>query len=112
MIWSFKRKRSSIGELLKYKARLCMHEEKQTKGLYCQNTHAPVVQSIIIRLIIVLVIINSQNYQHLDYVLACTQAPCNLELYIKIPTTFYVKNANEEEYYLNLIKNVCRTKKV
>ena len=32
--WSFKRKRNPIGELIKHKARLCVHGGKQVKSIY------------------------------------------------------------------------------
>ena len=32
--WSFKRKRNHTGELIKNKARSCVHGGKQTKGFY------------------------------------------------------------------------------
>ena len=77
-----------------------MYREKQTKGLDYWNTYIPVVKSITIRLIIVLAIINSWNYRYLDYILAYTQALYDSELCIKTPTSFHIKNANREEYYL------------
>ena len=42
-IWSFKRKCSPTGELLKRKARLCAHGEVQEKGIDRKNAPAPVV---------------------------------------------------------------------
>ena len=42
-VWSFKRKRNPMGELIKYKARLCVHGGRQVKGVDCWNTCAPVV---------------------------------------------------------------------
>ena len=32
-IWSFKRKRNPIGELIKHKVRLCIHGGRQVKGV-------------------------------------------------------------------------------
>ena len=45
-IWSFKRKRNPMDDLIKHKARLCIHRGKQVKGIDYWNTYAPVVQSI------------------------------------------------------------------
>ena len=53
-IWSFKRKRNPMGELMKHKARLCVHGGKQIKGIDFWNTHAPVVQSTTVRMMRVL----------------------------------------------------------
>ena len=42
-IWSFRQKRSPIGELIKHKARLCAHGRTQEKGVDYFNTFALVV---------------------------------------------------------------------
>ena len=43
LIWSFKYKRSSIGVLMKYIARLYVHRGIQEKGIDYFNTFIPVV---------------------------------------------------------------------
>ncbi len=43
LIWSFKRKHNPLGELLKHKARLCVHGGMQRKGIDYWHTYAPVV---------------------------------------------------------------------
>ena len=53
-VWSFKRKRDTIDELIKYKSRLCAHSGKQTKGIDFWNTHAPVFQSTAVRIMLIL----------------------------------------------------------
>ena len=42
-IWSFRRKRSPIGLLIKHKARLCIHGGMQEKGIDYFNTFVPIV---------------------------------------------------------------------
>ena len=71
-VWSFKRKRNPIGELIKHKARLCVHGGKQIKGVDYWNTYAPVVQQITTRIMLVLHQVNGWQCRHLDYVLAFT----------------------------------------
>jgi hypothetical protein len=39
-IWSFKRKRNQLGEIIKYKARLCCHGGQTVKGRYFHKTIA------------------------------------------------------------------------
>ena len=41
LIWSFKRKHNPLGELLKHKARLCVHGGMQRKGIDYWHTYAP-----------------------------------------------------------------------
>jgi len=43
LIRSFKRKCNPLGDLLKHKARLCVHGGMQTKGINYWHTYAPVV---------------------------------------------------------------------
>ena len=59
---------------------------------------------------IMLALVNGWNFRHLDYVLAFAQSPCDSDLYVKIPTGVHVKSSDNEEYFLNLIKNVDSTK--
>ena len=59
-VWSFKQKRNIIGDLIKYKARLYLHGEKQVKGIDYQNTYAPVVQLTIVRIMLILHMMNRQ----------------------------------------------------
>ena len=43
-VWSMKRKRNPLGQIVKYKARLCApHGGKTQKGIHYMNTFAPVV---------------------------------------------------------------------
>ena len=54
LIWSFKRKRNPFVELIKHKARLCVHVSMQREGIDFNNTFAPVVNWSTIRLIIMM----------------------------------------------------------
>ena len=53
-VWSFKRKRNPMGELLKHKVRLCIHSRKEVKGVDYWNTYAPIVQATMTRLMLIL----------------------------------------------------------
>ena len=54
LIWSFKRKRNPFVELIKHKARLCVHVSMQREGIDFNNTFAPVVNWSTIMLIIMM----------------------------------------------------------
>ena len=54
LIWSLKIKRNPFGELIKNKARLCVHGGIQREGIDFHNTFAPVVNWSAIRLIIIM----------------------------------------------------------
>ena len=91
-VWSFKRKHNSLGNLIKYKARLYIHGGKQVKGIDYWNTCAPVVQSLTIRLMIILYQLSGWSYRYLDYVLAFMQAPTDTGVYLRIPAGYHIQN--------------------
>lgn len=57
-VWSFKRKRNALGEPIKYEARLHINGAKQVFDADNWNTHAPVVKSSTIRIMLMLHKIN------------------------------------------------------
>ena len=57
-VWSFRRKRSPTGELLKHKARLCAHGGQQTQGVTYWDTYSPVVNWFTLRSLLTLSIVN------------------------------------------------------
>ena len=103
-----------MGELIKHKARLCIHGGRQVKGADYWNTYAPVVQSTTTRIMLVLYQMNGQECRHLDYVLAFIQAPTDTDVYLQIPTGFHIQdddgNDVSNNYCLKLLKNCYGTK--
>ena len=57
-IWSFRRKRSLIGLLIKHKARLCIHVGMQEKGVNYFNTFVPVANWNTVRFLLTQSIMN------------------------------------------------------
>ena len=55
-VWSFKRKRSPQGQLLRHKSRLCAHGGQQTSNTYWES-FSPVVQWTTLRTLLTLSII-------------------------------------------------------
>jgi hypothetical protein len=53
-IWSYRRKRSPIGTILKYKACLCIDGSKQEHGRDYWETYAPVISWSTVRLLLLL----------------------------------------------------------
>ena len=111
LIWSFKRKRNPIGELLKHKARLCVHGGMQTKGVDYWHTYAPVVNWSTVRLVLLLTELAGWHSRQIDYILAFSQAPIDTTVYCHLPAGFHVENGgNNEEYVIVLEKNLYGTK--
>ena len=106
-IWSFKRKRTPSGELLKYKSRLCAHGGQQTSNTYWE-TFSPVVQWATLRTILSLALIRGWKARSIDFVLAFPQAEMKSNVFMKIPFGFEVDKPGK--WLLKLVKNVYGVK--
>ena len=103
-IWSFKRKRTPTGELIKHKARLCAHGGQQTHGVTYWDTFAPVVNWNTLRTFLTLSLIRGWKARSIDFVLAYPQADLDTDVYMRIPAGFKVSKPGQ--YLLKLKKNV------
>ena len=103
-IWSFKRKRTPAGELIKHKARLCAHGGQQTEGVTYWDTFAPVVNWNTLRIFLTLSLIRKWKARSVDFVLAYPQADLTKDIYMRIPKGFSVTQPGD--YLLKLMKNV------
>ena len=68
LIWSFRRKRDPIGNLVKHKARICVHEGKQRFDLDYWKTYATVANWGTIRMVLLLVLINNWVTRQIVYI--------------------------------------------
>ena len=103
-IWSFKRKRSPDGTLLKHKARLCAHGGMQEHGEHYWDTYSPVVQWLTVRLMLTLSAILGLKSRSIDFTLAYTQADLDVDIYIEIPAGFVAPEGGD--WVLKLDKNL------
>ena len=111
LIWSFKRKKNPLGELLKHKARLCVHGGMQRKGINYWHTYAPVVNWSTVRMVLILTHLAGWYSRQIDYVLAFSQAPIDSEVFCHLPAGSHITGGDEsEEYVLQLEKNLYGTK--
>eukprot|EP00957_Ditylum_brightwellii_P007000 530024-Ditylum_brightwellii.AAC.1 len=78
-IWNFKRKRFPSGELMKYKARLCVHGGMQQWGIDFWETYSPVVNWITIRTLLAVATIHELPTECIDFVLAFPQAKLDID---------------------------------
>jgi hypothetical protein len=83
--WSFKQKRTPLGELLKHKARFCTHGGQQCYGVSYLETYSPVVNWFKLRTLIILSIVKQWKTKQIKMVLACPQADIKSKIYIQIP---------------------------
>ena len=86
-----KRKHNPLGQIVKYKARLCAHGGQTIKGIHYDNTFAPVVSWTTIRFLLILSLIYGWETRQIDFVLAYPQAKVSHDLYMHIPEKFDVQ---------------------
>ena len=106
-VWSFKRKRTPTGELIKHKSRLCAHGGQQTANTFWE-TFSPVVQWTTLRTILTLSIVKGWKARSIDFVLAYPQADIKSNLFMRIPFGFHVDTPGN--WLLKLKKNVYGVK--
>ena len=103
-VWSFKRKRTPAGELIKHKARLCAHGGQQTKGVTYTDTYSPVVNWFTLRTLLIFSLLNGWHSRSIDFVLAFPQADIKTNVYMRLPYGFHVTAPGK--WFLKLLKNV------
>ncbi len=106
-VWSFKRKRTPTGELIKHKARLCAHGGQQRYGVSYVETYSPVVNWFTLRTLIILSVVKRWKTKQIDMVLAYPQADIKSEIYIRIPYGMKINEPGDKrDYLLKVEKNI------
>jgi hypothetical protein len=75
MVWSTKRKRNPIGEITKWKARLCAGGHRSLPYIDYWSTYSPVVSWNTVWMLIVMALLNGWQMWSIDFVLAFPQTP-------------------------------------
>jgi hypothetical protein len=89
-IWSYRRKRSPVGDILKHKSRICVNGSQQLHGRDFWEVYAPVVSWPTIRLLLLLSSILNLKQHQVDYTQAFPQAPLSDPIYMRMPQGWYV----------------------
>ena len=91
-----------------------MHGGQQQRGINYWETYAPVVTWQTICFFFVLAIIRGWQSQQIDFVLAYTQAPAEVPLYMKLPQgydpKFLPEGAMKGSHVLKLLHNIYGNK--
>lgn len=93
MVWSMKRKRNPIGDIVKWKARLCAGGHRSIEMVDYWSTYSPVVSWNTVRLMVVFAMLNNWHMESIDFVLAFPQAPVTTDIYMKppkVPSNFLI----------------------
>ena len=120
-VWSMKRKRNPLGEIVKHKARLCAHGGQTIQGVHYENTYAPVVTWTTIRFLLILSLICNWHTRQIDFVLAYPQAKVSHDVFMLPPDKFEVIDGElklnqealppwKQHERLKLLKNLCGLK--
>ena len=113
LVWSMKRKSNPVGEIIKWKARLCAGGHKSIDQVDYWGTYSPVVSWSSVRLMLVIAMINNWHMQSIDFVLAFPQAPVKTDIYLtppRVPPNFTIADLpKKQDRHLNaykLLKNL------
>ena len=85
LIWSLKRKRNPFGELIKHKARLCVHGGM----IDFHNTFVSIVYWSTVSLNIMMAEMSGEESIKIDYVLALSKALIDSEVYLRLPENWF-----------------------
>ena len=115
MVWAMWCKRHiDTREVYKWKAWLDVHGGQQQCGINYWETYAPVVTWQTIHFFFVLAIIRNWRIRQIDFVLAYTQAPAEVPLYMKFPQGYDNKylpdGVTKGSHVLKLLRNIYSNK--
>ena len=100
-IWSFKRKRSPDGLLIKHKPRSCAHGGMQKWEVIFLENYSPVVNWIRVRSLLAMTSLHEFTSKSIDFVLSFTQADLDMYFFMDLPLGMGV-GGNRGEWFLKL----------
>ena len=106
MVWSMKRKRDPVGDIIKWKARLCAGGHRQIHGVNYWETYSPVVSWSTVRMILILALVLRWHMRSIDFVLAYPQADVKTDIYMHLPAKGKIPGATPGKHVLKLRKNL------
>jgi hypothetical protein len=92
-IWSYRCKRSTVGTILKHKARLCVDGSQQLHARDFWETYATVFSWSTICLLLLLTSVLNLHSHQVDYTQAFPQAPLEDPVYMKMPQGWHADAA-------------------
>jgi hypothetical protein len=104
---AMRRKRNlTTGEITKHKARLNLHGGMQEYGVNTYDTHALVAMWFSLRLMIVFGILFNQAMRQIYFIMAYSQAPIEMDMYMELPQGIQTKHRNSKDHVLKLLRNI------
>jgi hypothetical protein len=106
-VWFLQCKRDlTTSKVKSHKARLNLHGIKQVYRMNYFETYAPVVTWFAIKLMIIFGIILCWALPQVDFVMAYSQAPLEMVIYMELSQGIQTKHGNSKEHVLKLEKNI------
>lgn len=116
-IWSYRRKQSPVGTILKHKSRLCVDGSQQLHGRDFWETYAPVISWSTVHLMLLLTSILNLKSRQVDYMQAFPQAPLEDPVYMRVPQGWFVDSNgvmgphpdptfNDTKHFIKLKRNL------
>lgn len=104
-IWSYRCKRSPVGDILKHKSCICVDGSQQRHGRDFWEVYAPVVSWPTIHLMLLLSSILDLKQRQVDYTQAFPQVPLQDTVYICIPRGWHVDASGNLQQHHNVMYN-------
>jgi len=122
-ICSYRRKSNPVGDILKWKACLCLDGSQQEHGRNYWETYASVISWPTIRLLLLLSLILGLKTRQVDYTQAFPQAPLDDPVFMHLPQGFAVDELghlhqhidltfHDKTHFIKLEKNLYGSKQV
>jgi hypothetical protein len=121
-IWSYRRKHSPNGTLLKHKSRIWVYGKEQAFGQDYWETYAPIASWATIRMLLILSSLMNLKTRQVDYTQAFPHALLEDPVFMRVPQGWFVKNGKLTQYqnpkhnnllhYLKLKRNLYGCKQV
>jgi hypothetical protein len=94
-IWTYRRKRSPTGEILKHEARFCVDGSQQQHGRDYWEVYTPVVSWQTIRLVLLISMILDVESRRIDYTQAFPQVPLEDPVYTPMPQGWVIDDSGQ-----------------
>jgi len=88
LLWVIKKKVDANGNIARYKARLCVQGSRQLEGIDYNETFAPVVSFVSLRVLLALTAFHDWECIHLDVDYAFLKGNLGEEIYVRQPQGF------------------------
>ena len=106
MIWTLHCNRDPARDIIKWKAWLCVGGHRQIYGNTYWMTSAPVISWMTIRCVFILGLLMGWYMQSIDFIMGYSQAKVKMNIFMKLPTSTTLPNADPNKCLLKLQQNL------